>query len=74
MARTGTEIFEPGSFQGVFSVRANGGTVALQIEHDDGVWVTVQVFDADGGGTIDSAASARVRIVPSGGATWEVHV
>lgn len=56
----------------VLTVVANGGSVSVQVEHSPGVWVTSDEVSADGVFTI-FFGYANVRIVPSGGAEFEVH-
>jgi len=73
MAETATRTFE--HFKGqerVLTVQANGGTVQVQVEHESGVWITSDTISADIVSVI-TFGHALVRIVPSGGATYEVH-
>lgn len=73
MAQSGTRIHD--DMRGerrILSVMANGGQVLIQVEHAPGVWVTSDTITEDGASEI-FFGEARVRIVPSGGATWEVH-
>jgi hypothetical protein len=73
MAETETRTFE--HFKGqerVLSVKTNGGSVEVQVEHEPGVWITSDTISADDVSVI-TFGYALVRIVPSGGATYRVH-
>lgn len=56
----------------ILSVVANGGSVAVEVEHDSGVWVVSDTLSADGVHEL-TIGGALVRISPTGGATWTVH-
>jgi hypothetical protein len=74
MAFSATHDFG-GTYRGetrVLSVKANGGTVLVQVEHDSGVWVTSDTISADYAGEL-TFGYAKVRIVPVGGATFAVR-
>lgn len=73
MAQSSTQIFN--QYRGerrILSVQANGGQVQVQVEHGPNVWVTSDTVTESGASEI-FFGYARVRIVPSGGATFEVH-
>jgi len=72
MANTTQELtFQRGTH--TLTVQANGGTVEVQVYHPPGdVWITSDTITADQAGQI-RIGHARVRIVPSGGATWAVR-
>lgn len=73
MARTETATFE--QFKGhrrILSVQANGGSVAVQVEHAPGVWITSDTI-AETGVYEVTFGHALVRIVPAGGASYQVH-
>jgi hypothetical protein len=73
MAETGQRTLEHLKGQRVIlSVVANGGAVAIEVEHDTGVWVTSDTIAADGVHEM-TIGKATVRISPTGGATWRVH-
>jgi hypothetical protein len=54
------------------TVKANTGSVEVQVEHSAGVWITSDTIGADYVGQL-IFGSANVRIVPAGGATFAVH-
>lgn len=73
MAETGQRTLEHLRGQKVIlSVVTNGGSVAIEVEHDDGVWVTSDTIAVDGVHEL-TIGKATVRISPAGGATWRVH-
>ncbi len=53
------------------TVKANGGTVALEVEHTPGVWDVAKSYDADGAHRLD-LGSVSFRLVPAGGATFNL--
>lgn len=76
MAKTTTETFEGahrfvGSVR-ILTVKANGGSVAIEVEHAPGVWIQADAIAVDYAGQL-AFGSAAVRIVPTGGAEFMVH-
>jgi len=54
------------------AVQANGGSVSVQMRMGASTWVTTDTFWADGAYPLD-IPPATVRIVPTGGAAFEVY-
>lgn len=53
------------------AVKANGGSVSVQIQAGDG-WINTDTFWADGAYQL-SFPPATIRIVPAAGASFEVY-
>ncbi|QGT84562.1 hypothetical protein [Pseudomonas coronafaciens] len=53
------------------AVKANGGSVTVQIQAGDS-WIITDTFWSDGGYPL-SIPPATIRIVPTGGAAFEVY-
>ena len=53
------------------AVKANGGSVTVQIQAGDN-WITTDTFWKDGGYQL-SIPPAAIRYVPDGGAAFEVY-
>jgi hypothetical protein len=74
MAFSATHDFG-GTYRGetrILTVKANGGTVDVQVEHDAGVWISSEVIAIDFVGEL-FFGYAKVRLVPAGGATFKVR-
>ncbi len=72
MADTQTKEFGHLMGEYVMSVQANGGAVAVQVQHDTDVWITSDTINEDGVSRI-TFLRAKVRIVPTGGASYRLH-
>lgn len=55
----------------VLTIKANGGSVALQFEHSPGVYVTSQTFSSNGAHQLLPGLAA-FRLVPTGGAEYNL--
>ena len=67
-------VFGPftGSQTFILTVKSNGGSVALQVEHAPGVYVTAQTFSANGAHQL-FPGRARFRLVPAAGAEYSLR-
>lgn len=56
------------------SVKANGGSMLVEVEHGEGsgVWIQADNFTADYAGMLDFGY-ASVRFTPTGGATLNIY-
>jgi hypothetical protein len=56
----------------ILTVKANGGAVAVEVEHAPGVYVVSDTYTVDGAHyvTWDRAA---IRVTPTGGAEFNLH-
>lgn len=54
------------------TVKANGGTVTIEVLHDlqNDIWVTDQTIDADAALKVDMTSLGTIRVTPAGGATF----
>ena len=60
----------------MITTQVNGGSLAVDVLHQlsPEIWVpAVTTFTADGAVTLYTAPGARVRLTPTGAATWNVH-
>ena len=73
MANTEQRILELDQTGRLLTVQANGGTLAIEVEHAPGIWITADTIAEDYVGEIRGIGAARFRLTPSGGASWEVH-
>lgn len=73
MANSEQRILDRHQAGRLLSVQANGGSVTVEIEHAEGIWITADTITEDYVGEIRGIGSAAFRLTPTGGATWAVH-
>lgn len=68
-----TKVFDPVRAQPtlILTVKANGGSVLLEIQHSPGVFVTAELFTADTAKAI-YLGGATFRLTPTGGAEYNL--
>ena len=66
------KTFAMASQRRCLTLRANGGSILIEVEHAEGVWLQAGTFDANGVYEIYFGA-ATIRITPQGGADYMLH-
>lgn len=56
----------------ILTIKANGGSVKLSVEHAPGVYVTAQTYSADGAHQL-FPGQAAFRLTPAGGAEFNLR-
>lgn len=69
---TATRTFENIHGPRVISVDANGGSVALEIQHGSANWITVETFTSDTAKVLDFGRGRIYKFVVTGSATYAI--
>lgn len=71
-AFTTEQVYEPEpTARYILTIKANGGSVAVSIEHSPGVYVVADTFTADGAHAVNYDR-CRFKVTPAGGAEFNL--
>lgn len=69
---TATKTFGSITGERVVSVDANGGSVAIQVQHGTNNWITVETIATDSAKVLNFGANRVYRFVVTGSATYAI--